>query len=235
MNAGQTAIALALLLPIYSTLVVVVARRRRWDQWSSYTVGNASIGAILAAGVTISGQWPAVLGRPVGLPYGIGIVAGAVTALPIIALSWGPSRLGDNIGQAGVGDLSLPALLNRLVVQVLICTVVFEELAFRGVLYVLLASAWSQFPAVAIWGTTASFSLWHLAQLAEMFPGRTLSRRAILIAGGLLAYGLLGLGLALLRSGWDALAVPLVAHATLDVVMICGMAAGRRTTFANQG
>jgi len=83
---------------------------------------------------------------------------------------------------AGVGGVAAGRLAYRLVVQVLICTVLFEELAFRGLLYALLVGMMGQGSRLAMVGTTASFGLWHSALLADMFAGWKIGRRLARLA-----------------------------------------------------
>ncbi len=224
MAMSGAAIGLAVALPLYANALVVAARRRGWDLWAAYTPGNAAVGLALVTLTTFLGNWSGALGSWVGYDSVLhGLLAGAVVALPVVGVAWSPTRLGRSVRGAGVGGVTPATLAYRLIVQVLLCTVAFEELAFRGVLYGGLAAAYGSI--MAVWGSAASFALWHTALLIVMFADHTPRRRAALVAAGLLAFGLLGLGLAWLRATTGGLSGPLAAHAALDLVMIGGMAA----------
>jgi membrane protease YdiL (CAAX protease family) len=215
---------MALALPLYAIALVPLARRRGWDLWSAFTAGNAALCTIAVAVISARGAWPAVVGRPSGGAALAGALAGSGVALLVVGLVWLPGELGRGLARAGVGGTGESSLAYRLLVQVLLCTVLFEELCFRGVLYALWAAAPSGSIALAVWGTTLSFAVWHAALLADMFAGWSAPRRVGLTVGGLLAYGLLGALLALLRAATGTLLAPLAAHGLLDLLMIGGMA-----------
>ena len=155
----NTAVALAVALPLYANALVVAARRRGWDLWAAYTPGNAAVGLALITLTTLLGDWSGALGGRGSYDSVLrGLLAGAVVALPVVAIAWSPTRLGRAVRGAGVGGVTPATLAYRLIVQVLLCTVAFEELAFRGVLYGALAADYGSI--MAVWGSAASFSLW---------------------------------------------------------------------------
>ena len=114
-----------------------------------------------------------------------GLVFGAALAAPLflaLALPEPVSSLLDDPRMAGVGAAGLAYVT---LVRIPLGTALFEEVAFRGVLYGSLATI--RGPESAILVSSAVFGLWHVTATLELLQG---SER--LSAPGLLALGVIG-------------------------------------------
>lgn len=136
-----------------------------------------------------------------GLRLG-GLVLAAVmmTVVCVTAVSDDPLGLG-----AGRTDLS-SALLFQVFVEIPIATVVFEELAFRGLVVALLERICA--PRAAVAWSALLFGLWHLG---PAWPGADIAGigRAIGIVG---ATAIAGVVLHLLKRRSGSLVAPMIAH-----------------------
>lgn len=97
-------------------------------------------------------------------------------------------------------------------------TAVFEEVAFRGILLALFARRFGTVWAVA--GSSAAFGAWHILPALGVAAGNaavvsTLGSDPLWAAiAGVVAAGLAGVFLCLLRIRYDHLIVPVAVHAT---------------------
>lgn len=117
-----------------------------------------------------------------------------------------------------VAGLTVGGLLYTAVVRIPLGTALFEELAFRGVLY----GWWSRAGSVvaAAVGSSVVFGLWHvgpaLALLRENdFAGGHLARAGI-VAGSVAGTALGGLLLVWLRVRTRGIVGPVIVHATAN-------------------
>lgn len=137
-----------------------------------------------------------------GLRLGGLVLAGVVmTVVCVTAVSDDPLGLG-----AGRTDLSSSALLFQVFVEIPIATVVFEELAFRGLVVALLERICA--PRAAVAWSALLFGLWHLG---PAWPGADIAGigRAIGIVG---ATAIAGVVLHLLKRRSGSLVAPMIAH-----------------------
>lgn len=97
-------------------------------------------------------------------------------------------------------------------------TAVFEEVAFRGILLAMLARRFTTGWAVA--GSSAAFGAWHILPALGVAAGNAavvsaFGAHPLWAAGsGMVAAGLAGVFLCLLRIRYDHLIVPVAVHAT---------------------
>ena len=109
-------------------------------------------------------------------------------------------------------------------------TALLEEIAFRGVLFALVASAGT--PAAAM-ASSVAFGLWHimpsLNMLAANRPDAPRRTQITFAAGTVMVTTLAGLGFVLLRVETGNLGAPLALHATLNsLATLAASRAGRR-------
>jgi len=104
-------------------------------------------------------------------------------------------------------DVGVTKMLFRVLVQIPLATVMFEEVAFRGVLLGLLRKRLPVWPAVAV--SAVLFGLWHVDGVVQRHDGPGL---AAAVVGTVLATTLAGLGFAWLRVRSDSLVAPVLAH-----------------------
>lgn len=207
------------------------------------------VGLILVAYNNLLNRWPPFHGRlyvrlnlaltaamlGLGLAFGLsldelglgsGQGAGLLAGLGLGSLAAAPMFLAltTKRGTAAVADdrmagFSAGEVAYRALVRVPVGTALTEELAFRGVLFALLAGQGELYAAV--W-SSLFFGLWHVAPGLNLLHGHgnadpgsgTLRRRRLLamVAASFVA----GLLLATLRIWSGGLAAPFALHATLN-------------------
>ncbi|MFM7064382.1 MAG: lysostaphin resistance A-like protein [Actinomycetes bacterium] len=104
-------------------------------------------------------------------------------------------------------DVGTRTMLFQVLVQIPLATVMFEEVAFRGVLLGLLRRRLPTWPAVAV--SAVLFGLWHVDGVVQRHGGPGL---AAAVVGTLAATTVAGVGFAWLRVRSDSLVAPMLAH-----------------------
>lgn len=149
---------------------------------------NAGMLALLLAAARARGYGVAELGlAPGNLARGFagGFAAGlAFAVVPVAFIVLAPFVTGEPIENEGITSLSGPALALRLGLRVPLGTAVFEEAAFRGVLYAAAQRAGGE-RAAFLW-TAAVFALWHTA-----ITSMTVAESGIAESKGLVALGVM--------------------------------------------
>lgn len=206
------ALAIALLLAAYSSATNVLSFPGWMYVPSNLAIGAALVGAARAAGLS----WRELgLGREAvgpGLRWGGAIVL-ALAAMLALAPALPPARgFLEDKRVAGIG----PALLAyRVLVRIPIGTALFEEVAFRGVLYGALARHAST--ATAVLASSAAFGLWHIGPTLENArinqPDAGAAGTAWIVAGGVVATFIGGVLFASLRIHTRGIVAPVIAHA----------------------
>lgn len=163
---------------------------------TAVVLGVAGAGGLRAADL---GLRRASLGR--GFAYG-GVVVGVVLAGLVVAVLVAPRAFRDDRV-----DVSLGKMLFEVLVEIPLATVMFEEVAFRGVLLGLLRKRLPTWPAVVV--SALLFGLWHVDGVLHRHDGPGL---AAMVAGTVLATTVAGLGFAWLRVRSDSLVAPMLAH-----------------------
>lgn len=209
------AIALSLFLVLYNALtnlLLPLEMRQRL-----YVPLNLAAGAVLVAvgrwGLGLS--WSALgwssrgLAPALGWGVGVGLALAAplFAALPIPTLRrlLADPRL-EGVGPGGLAYLTL--------YRILLGTALFEEVAFRGVLY----GVWGERLGVAgaFLGSSVAFGLWHIVPAWELLGQRPLFRHPALgsagVTGAVAATTLGGLFFAWLRERSGIVYGPVLAH-----------------------
>jgi membrane protease YdiL (CAAX protease family) len=163
---------------------------------TAVVLGVAGAGGLRAADL---GLRRASLGR--GFAYG-GVVVGVVLAGLVVAVLVAPRAFRDDRV-----DVSLGRMLFEVLVEIPLATVMFEEVAFRGVLLGLLRKRLPTWTAVVV--SALLFGLWHVDGVLHRHDGPGL---AAVVAGTVLATTVAGLGFAWLRVRSDSLVAPMLAH-----------------------
>jgi len=215
----------------YPNLLAILSARRRWDQWYAFMMGNTLLGLALLGYTLRAGLWPAVWGHVMGRGALLGLAAGLVPLVVILAAMFAPGQLGRDIVASGIGDISADHFLFRVAVQVGLTTVLCEEFLFRGLLQALLMRATA--PGAAVLLDAVAFGLWHVALQYNGFGSQRGVARWGATAGGAGVYALLGLLLAAVRQAAGGLLAAVVAHGILDVCMFIGMYVRRRQLAAS--
>jgi membrane protease YdiL (CAAX protease family) len=145
-----------------------------------------------------------------------GVIALAMlvgTQLPGITTAYQDQRVAD----LGADEVAFAAL-----VRVPVGTALLEEVAFRGILLAMLmrrvGTAWG------VAGSSVAFGAWHLLPALHLAEGNAaigaaLGTQSLAVAGvAMVAAGLAGAFLSLLRIRYDHLIAPLAVHVTTNSV-----------------
>lgn len=117
-----------------------------------------------------------------------------------------------------VSGMSTGGLAFAALVRAPLGTVVLEEVAFRGVLLAMLARRFG--PGWAIAGSSAGFGVWHVVPAFALASGNEAVHMVLgahpgwAAMAGMVAAGLAGALLCILRNRYDHLVVPVAVHAT---------------------
>ena len=205
-------VALAVALVAYNTLTNVTrADDRRWYVTRHSVVGVLLLTAARHRGLTWDelGLAPAGLRAAWrhGLPVAVAVAGGVMVAAALgRRRTVGRRLLTDRRADVGDRELAWQAL-----VRIPVGTAAFEEVAFRGVLYALLARSAGTPAALA--GSSVAFGLWHIGPtLAALRHNDAAGRPAGPVTGAVAATMVAGLALAGLRAAADHLVPCWLAH-----------------------
>jgi membrane protease YdiL (CAAX protease family) len=205
------AAALAVLLPVYNNVV----GNRPWHR-RRYVAANLSATAMLLALARSRGFSPNELGLAlVRAPAGarLGGVLGAVVVCGLTVAAAAPATR-PCLRDARVTMLGWPSVAYQAVVRVPVGTVLWEEIAFRGVLLASLARVLPTGRAVA--ASSALFGLWHVRptldalRINQLAAGPVRTATAVAAAGAVTA--LAGALLTGLRRRTGSLLAPALVH-----------------------
>jgi len=170
---------------------------------STHFAANVAMTVVLAAGARRAGLTAADLGlarRDVGrgLRWG-GTAFGAISAVLAVGAAIPATRgfFDDDASDVGTG-----AMLRRALIVIPIGTVVFEELAFRGVLLGFADRALGPMRSTIV--VSVLFGLWHAPPLSD--------EGIATIVGTVAATTVAGFGFAWLRRRSASLLAPMLAH-----------------------
>ena len=173
------------------TLLVLWVRWRRFD-WAELGFSLRRKGSAL--------KW--------GLGLGVALPGPAFLALAL------PESLGSLTDPRDYSQTSAAALAYQTMLRIPLGTALFEEAAFRGVLF----GAWRRAAGVrgAVIGSSVAFGLWHVTPTYELMSGTdffpNLSLLALGVVGGLLVTVIGGLFFAWLRLRTGAVYGPALTH-----------------------
>ena len=170
------------------------------------------------------GLEPAMLRR--GLAWGAAAAGAVGVVLAVGALVPATRDLFGDERVAGVG----PGLLTyRALIRIPLGTALFEEFAFRGVLF----GAWQRIASVgqAAVGSSVIFGLWHIRPTIELLDANGVAAampvRLVAVAGAVVATAVAGYLFCELRRRSESLVAPFVAHAAINsmaIVLAAGVA-----------
>jgi membrane protease YdiL (CAAX protease family) len=213
--ALRSALFLSLLLLLYSNLTSLSEPERReefllygnlallsllllWVRWAGFTLPELGLAGAQARA---SALW--------------GIALGLVLALPPVAfIALAPFVTGEPVQAGEINDLSGSEMALRLAFRVPVGTALFEEVAFRGVLYAFWLRATDLRRTVL--GTGIVFVLWHVVITFKSVTESEVVEAAPFIAlgylGSLLGLFVGGAAFALLRWRTGGVAGPFFFH-----------------------
>lgn len=214
-SARTVACASVAALSAWNNLLGATAVHRR-----RYVLLNAVASAGVLSGALASGYRPAELGLD-RRALGAGVRWGGVSALSIAAGY--AFLLAPPAGRRLLRDERVRRLDGRqrwhlALVRVPLGTVLWEEIAFRGVLDAVLSRAWPGRRADVV--STLAFAAWHVRPAVETLAVNGIGRRPASSAHGrhlaaapaVVLSGLAGTGLGLLRRRSGSLVAPVMAH-----------------------
>jgi CAAX protease family protein len=204
-----------------------LAARQRWHQrW--YPLANLGAAGVALAAAAASGLTAADLGLGRGW-LGAGLRCGAAPsgalATAWVILAAGPSSR-PILADQRITGLTWPEVAYQVTVRIPAGTVLWEEVAFRGVLQAALRRVLPQPAAMAV--TSGVFGLWHVRPTVEALRINQLAagRRAASgsVASAIAGTAAAGLLLSSLRERSGSLAAPILLHLTAN----CGAALAAR-------
>jgi membrane protease YdiL (CAAX protease family) len=213
------ALAWAVLLTAYND----VFGRHRWHRRGYLPLNACAAGAALAA-ATASGLTPADLGLGRGRWWpgraGCAMAAAVGTGWLLIAAIPATRPLLDD---KRISGLDGRAVAYQALVRIPVGTVLWEEIAFRGVLQAALRRVMPQPAAVAV--ASVTFGIWHVRPTAEALRTNGLAddrRRAVAgVTAGVAATAAGGVLFSCLRARSGSLIAPVLLHLATN----CGGAA----------
>src|SRR5919106_171020 len=129
------------------------------------------------------------------------------------------------IADERVAELSASQVAFQALVRIPLGTALFEEFAFRGVLFGVLSRRGDLFGAVA---SSVSFGLWHIRPTLEVIdanaPDAQASLVGFLVLSAVVVTGVVGLGLCWLRTKGGGILAPTVLHATVNSLALVAAA-----------
>ena len=163
-----------------------------------------------------------------------GVVGAAMAAIAGAALAKGPRSRRYLLDQRAAGQRGGEQLY-RTLIRYPLGTALFEEVAFRGVIYGIWRRTGATRPRSSL-ATAVTFGIWHLIPARRALAGNPLSDRlgsggsklAVVGAGALLT-SLSSLGFSWLRERSESLVAPVMVHAAINGAgYLAGVAAWRR-------
>lgn len=154
-----------------------------------------------------------------GVTWGATVAAVAAVAFAVAVAVPALHPLFDDARISGIG----PGLLAyRALIRIPLGTALFEEFAFRGVLF----GAWARLtsPLQAAIGSSLVFGLWHVRPTIDLLDANELAvllpARSLVVAGAVVASAAAGYLFCLLRMRSRSLIAPFVAHAAINSLAI---------------
>ncbi len=197
-------------------MINVAANKAVPGYYLFWTLGGSVV--VLALGILDGCTWADLGLAPstwfMGAVWG-GVLMAGVFAVYAIGSTWKKTRAAFH--DQNIAGLSLPRLFWQSLVELPFGTVLFEEIAFRGVLWAMLARRHG-----LVWATVWSailFGLWHILpsldlhlrnqRLGEVGGGWA---RTVAIGGSVLTTAIGGIVFSLLRIGSGSLIAPMGLH-----------------------
>lgn len=188
----------------------------------AYVPANLAAGAgLLMAGCAAGLSWERLgLGRAglgPGVRWGLLIAAAVAVALALSLLIPRAQPLLDDKRVTGIGG---GVLAYRMLVRIPLGTALFEEVAFRGVLFGALSRIGSTVNAVVL--SSLVFGIWHIGPTLQNLrinrPGTGGGAAAAAVALGVVATFLGGILFALLRIRTRGIVGPAIVHAAVNAL-----------------
>ena len=210
----RAAVAYGLVLVIYNNVIAAQGWHRRWYTPVNAAAAGAALAAAAASGLTAADLG---IGRGRWLPGRLGSLLAAATAAGWLAAAAVPAArpvLDDN----RIKGLTGRGLAYQTLVRIPVGTVLWEEIAFRGVLQAALRRVMSEPAAIAV--TSGVFGLWHIRPTAGALRANGLASgrgQAVPgVAAGVAATAAGGAAFSWLRARSGRLAAPVALHLAIN-------------------
>jgi uncharacterized protein len=208
------AIACGLGLALYNNVIGAQPWHRRW-----YTPVNAGAAGAALAAAAATGLTAADLGFGPGrwLPGRLGSLLSAATAAGWLAAAALPAAR-PALHDKRISGLDGRGAAYQALVRIPVGTVLWEEVAFRGVLQATLRRVMPEPAAIAV--SSGVFGLWHIRPTAAALRVNGLAggrRQAVArVAAGVAVTTAGGVALSWLRARSGRLAAPVLLHLTIN-------------------
>ncbi len=194
---------------------------------ATYVTVNLAVGVMLGAiALWLFRSSPRELGID-GNTSGVAAMAGVasmvlVAPLYVLALFEPSAQL---IADERVAELSASQVAFQALVRIPLGTALFEEFAFRGVLFGLFSRRGFLFGAVV---SSVAFGLWHIRPALEVVdanaPGARASLVGLLVVSAVVVTAVVGLGFCWLRRRGGGILAPAVLHAGVNSLSLVASA-----------
>jgi uncharacterized protein len=205
-------IASATTLAAYNNVIGAQAWHRRW-----YTPINACAACAALAAARASGLTAADLGLGTWQPGGLASGLAAATAAGYLAAAALPAAR-PLLNDKRVAGLDGHGLLYQVAFRIPVGTVLWEEIAFRGVLHAALRRVMPEPAAIAV--GTGVFAVWHIRPTAAALRINGLAgergQAAARVAAGVAVTAAGGALFSWLRARSGSLTAPVLVHLTTN-------------------
>jgi membrane protease YdiL (CAAX protease family) len=210
----RAAVAYGLVLVVYNNVIGARGWHGRWYTPVNAAAAGASLAAAAASGLTAADLG---FGRGRWLPGRLGSALAAATAAGWLAAVTIPAAR-PVLDDKRITDLDGRGLAYQTLVRIPVGTVLWEEIAFRGVLQAALRRVMSEPAAIAV--TSGVFGLWHIRPTAGALRANGLAGgRGQAVAGvtaGVAATAAGGAAFSWLRARSGRLAAPVALHLAIN-------------------
>jgi membrane protease YdiL (CAAX protease family) len=212
---GWFLFALAVVLVTYSSMVHLIPGFN-----ALYVPVNLAAAGVLAVVAVRVGLEPADFGLErstmrSGFTWGAAV---AGVAAVVLAIGVAVPALRPLFDDARVADIGPGLLAYRALIRIPLGTALFEEFAFRGVLF----GAWMRLtsPLRAAVGSSLVFGLWHIRPTIEVLNANDLAMSSVArlsaVAAAVVLTAVAGYVFCLLRLRSRSLLAPIIAHAAIN-------------------
>jgi uncharacterized protein len=210
----RVVLAYGLALVVYNNVIGARGWHRRWYTPVNAGAAGAALAAAAASGLTAADMG---FGRGRWLPGRLGSLLAAATAAGWLAAAGVPAAR-PVLDDKRIEGLNGRGLAYQTLVRIPVGTVLWEEIAFRGVLQAALRRVMSEPAAIAV--TSGLFGLWHIRPTAGALRVNGLAdgrgRTVTGVAAGVAATAAGGVLLSWLRARSGRLAAPVALHLAIN-------------------
>jgi uncharacterized protein len=203
-------VAACAFLAAYNNVIGAQSWHRRWYAPANVCAAAAALAAARASGLTAEEMG---LGRGVWRPGRLATALAAATAVGYLAAAAIPVTR-PLLNDKRVTTLDAPGLAYQVAFRIPVGTVLWEEIAFRGVLQAALRRVMSEPAAIAV--ASGVFGAWHIRPTAAALRVNQLAgdrgQAAARVAAGVAATAAGGVLFSWLRVRSGSLAAPVLLH-----------------------